>query len=105
MDSLPQGRHYKLLERIHSFDFVKTNRFLGMAEATAKHELTKNINRFKLLFPGEYSFYPESFVLPDELPRLKVLAEAEASAAAQCASASLKRPDARRKGSSSLSSK
>jgi Tubulin-tyrosine ligase family len=80
------------MQRVHqACDFVKVNRFAGMAEATAKHEFTKNINRYKVLFPGEFSFYPTSFVLPDDLPRLKALAAEEEAAAAASDGGSPKR--------------
>lgn len=44
----------------------KTNHFPGMYEICRKDRLGRNLNRLKRLFPGEYTFFPETFDLPTE---------------------------------------
>lgn len=38
----------------------------GMSEAAHKVELTRQINRLQLLFPREFTFYPKTWILPEE---------------------------------------
>ena len=37
-----------------------------MSEAAHKVELTRHINRLHFLFPHEFSFYPKTWMLPEE---------------------------------------
>lgn len=41
-----------------------------MSEAAHKVELTRHINRLQLLFPHEFSFYPKTWILPEEYGEL-----------------------------------
>jgi len=41
-----------------------------MSSVAHKVELTRQLNRMKKLFPQEYSFYPKTWILPDEYPEL-----------------------------------
>lgn len=44
--------------------------FIGMSEAAHKVELTRHINRLQMLFPHEISFYPKTWILPEEYGEL-----------------------------------
>ncbi|EDO36510.1 predicted protein [Nematostella vectensis] len=46
------------------------SKFPGMSEAAHKVEFTRLMNRMKHLFPSEYSFYPKSWILPDQYSEL-----------------------------------
>lgn len=41
-----------------------------MSDAAHKVELTRHINRLQLLFPHEFSFYPKTWILPEEYGEL-----------------------------------
>lgn len=41
-----------------------------MMETLHKVELTRQLNRMKLLFPKEYSFYPKSWIVPEQFAEL-----------------------------------
>lgn len=42
----------------------------GMSEAAHKVELTRHINRLQFLFPHEFTFYPKTWILPEEYGEL-----------------------------------
>ena len=41
-------------------------KFIGISTASHKDELSKHIKRLKLFFPEEFSFYPQTWILPEE---------------------------------------
>lgn len=41
-----------------------------MMDALHKVELTRQLNRMKLLFPKEYSFYPKSWIVPEQFAEI-----------------------------------
>lgn len=49
----------------------RINQFPMMHRLTKKKYLALNLNRMRALEPEEFSFYPRSWVLPQELPELK----------------------------------
>ena len=49
----------------------KVNHFPGMFEISRKNCLAKNLNRFREVFPNDYDFYPQTWVFPQDLSRLK----------------------------------
>ena len=48
-----------------------------MSDVAHKVELTRHINRLQLLFPHEFSFYPRTWILPDEYGELLAFASKE----------------------------
>lgn len=48
-----------------------------MSEAAHKVELTRQISRLQLLFPQEFSFYPKTWILPEEYGELLAYASKE----------------------------
>ena len=50
---------------------------LGMSEAAHKVEFSRQINRMQLLFPNDFSFYPRTWILPDEYGELLEFATKE----------------------------
>ncbi|XP_068695684.1 tubulin polyglutamylase TTLL11-like [Montipora foliosa] len=54
-------------------DYIQTgqlSKFFGMSEAAHKIQLTRQINRLQLLFPHEFTFYPKTWILPEEYGEL-----------------------------------
>jgi tubulin polyglutamylase TTLL6/13 len=46
--------------------YQKINHFPGMYELARKSNLARNLNRLRKLFPEEYAFYPQTWLLPSE---------------------------------------
>ncbi|KAI1730595.1 tubulin-tyrosine ligase family domain-containing protein [Ditylenchus destructor] len=61
---------------------ARVNKFPGMTELAKKVSLTQAIRSMKELFPWEYEFYPQSFVLPAQLDEFRQHSE-EMNAAGQ----------------------
>jgi tubulin polyglutamylase TTLL6/13 len=51
--------------------YQKTNHFPGMSELAKKNLLAKNLNRIAKALPGEFNFFPPTFILPGEAEPLK----------------------------------
>lgn len=49
----------------------KINHFPGMFEISRKNCLAKNLNRFREVFPNDYDFYPTTWLLPQDLSKLR----------------------------------
>jgi tubulin polyglutamylase TTLL6/13 len=49
----------------------KVNHFPGMFEISRKNCLAKNLNRFRESFPNDYDFYPSTWLIPQEILKLK----------------------------------
>jgi tubulin polyglutamylase TTLL6/13 len=47
--------------------FHKINHFPGMLALCRKTAVARNLNRIRAVFPEEYKFYPQTWILPDEL--------------------------------------
>ncbi|KAI1706363.1 tubulin-tyrosine ligase family domain-containing protein [Ditylenchus destructor] len=54
---------------------ARVNKFPGMTELAKKVSLTQAIRSMKELFPWEYEFYPQSFVLPAQLDEFRQQSE------------------------------
>ncbi|OMJ71358.1 hypothetical protein SteCoe_30443 [Stentor coeruleus] len=50
----------------------KINHFPGMYEISRKNCLAKNLNRFRESFPVDYDFYPETWILPQDIEAFKL---------------------------------
>lgn len=48
----------------------KVNHFPGMFNVYRKNYLANNMERMRKAYPQEYSFFPRTYVLPNELPEL-----------------------------------
>jgi tubulin polyglutamylase TTLL6/13 len=46
------------------------NHFPGMQAIYRKNSLGKNLNNLKALFPKEYNFYPQTWLLPHDAKQL-----------------------------------
>jgi tubulin polyglutamylase TTLL6/13 len=46
--------------------YQKINHFPGMYGLARKNYLARNLNKLRKLFPQEYDFYPQTWVLPAE---------------------------------------
>ena len=51
--------------------YQKANHFPGMSELAKKNLLAKNLNRIAKALPGEFNFFPPTFILPGEAEPLK----------------------------------
>ena len=49
----------------------RVNKFPGMTELAKKIALTQAIRSMRQLFPAEYAFYPESWILPAQLEEFR----------------------------------
>ncbi|CEF61849.1 Tubulin polyglutamylase TTLL11 [Strongyloides ratti] len=47
------------------------NKFPGMTELAKKISLTKSLKSMEQLFPSEYTFYPQSWIIPPQLEEFK----------------------------------
>ena len=46
--------------------YQRINHFPAMHGIARKDQLARNLNRMKRLFPNEYSFFPQTWLLPGE---------------------------------------
>jgi len=51
--------------------YQKVNHFVGMTSITRKNNLGRNLLRMKKRFPEEYRFFPDTWILPTDLPDFK----------------------------------
>jgi tubulin polyglutamylase TTLL6/13 len=63
--SMPADRFAKL-ERKQRY-----NHFIGMSAITRKNNLGRNLIRMKKFFSADYSFFPETWILPTDYPDFK----------------------------------
>ena len=57
----------------------RVNKFPGMTELAKKIALTQAIRSMRQLFPAEYAFYPESWILPAQLEEFRHYCASNAS--------------------------
>ncbi|XP_077981945.1 tubulin polyglutamylase TTLL11-like [Glandiceps talaboti] len=69
----------------------KINKFPGMLEILRKIKFSQIIHKMQLLFPGEYDFYPKTWLLPTELSQF--LKEAKTMKKRQTKSYYIVKPD------------
>ncbi len=53
------------LQRLKGFQ--RMNHFPGMYALARKNNLAKHLSKFRKHYPSEYSFFPETWLLPSEL--------------------------------------
>lgn len=51
--------------------FQKVNHFVGMSAITRKNNLGRNLLRMKKVFPKDYRFFPDTWILPTDLSDFK----------------------------------
>lgn len=51
--------------------YQRTNHFPGMYALTRKNLLGKNLNAMRDQFPGAFDFYPQTWLLPSEIKKLR----------------------------------
>lgn len=51
--------------------YQKTNHFPVMYQITRKTYLARNLKRLKKLYPLEFDFFPQTWVLPNEINELR----------------------------------
>lgn len=45
-------------------DHVRINHFAEITQITRKNKMASNLNSMRVLFPKDYGFYPETWLLP-----------------------------------------
>eukprot|EP00736_Rhodelphis_marinus_P003376 Rmarinus@m.23445 len=52
--------------------YQKINHFPGMSEISRKHSLARNLGRMRKMFHDEYNFFPQTWILPQDLNDFKL---------------------------------
>uniref|UniRef100_A0A7S3G977 Tubulin--tyrosine ligase-like protein 9 n=1 Tax=Palpitomonas bilix TaxID=652834 RepID=A0A7S3G977_9EUKA len=74
--------------------YQKINHFPGMFEISRKVNLARNLRRLQEHFPQEYSFFPQTFLLPYEFNAFKLALQGEGKSAKRKARTYIIKPDA-----------